>query len=112
MLVVTTDNVPGYEVDAIFGEVVGTTARPFNTFNEGVRQLIGGINPRMPDALAKWRQDAVAHMVEVARRLGANAVIGMRFDHRPVSAAWIEICAYGTAVRIRAMDGDAPFIAT
>ena len=88
MLVVTTEGIPGYEVRAVIGEVVGVTARAFNPFIEGVKSLNGRLNPQLVKLLAQIRQEAVAHMVEAARRRGANAVIGMRFDHRDVTNAW------------------------
>lgn len=98
MLVVTTDNLPGFEIKEVLGGVVGATARPLNVFAEGVKALTGGLNPEMPQALSRWREDAMARMAERAYHRGANAVIGMRFDHRQISASWTEICAYGTAV--------------
>jgi uncharacterized protein YbjQ (UPF0145 family) len=52
----------------------------------------------MAAALAHWREEAVARMTEAAERRGANAVVGMRFDHREITDYWAEICAYGTAV--------------
>jgi uncharacterized protein YbjQ (UPF0145 family) len=109
MLVVTTDTVPGYEVHEVIGEVLGVTARSHNPFLEGIKSLNRGkVNPAMERILAGSRQEAVARMVEAARRRGANAVVGMRFDHRPVSPVWNEICAYGTAVHVLAADGSAP----
>jgi len=103
MLVVTTDSVPGYEVHDVIGEVVGVTARSHNPFVEGIKSLNKGrLNPEMMKILAGSRQEAVADMIEAARRRGANAVVGMRFDHRTVSPVWTEICAYGTAVLVRA----------
>ena len=52
----------------------------------------------MLDHLIRVRELAVAHMLRVAYQRGANAVVGMRFDHRPISESWNEVCAYGTAV--------------
>jgi len=102
MLVVTTDSVPGYEVHDVIGEVVGVTARSHNPFVEGIKSLNKGrLNPEMMKILAGSRLEAVADMIEAARRKGANAVVGMRFDHRTVSPVWTEICAYGTAVLVR-----------
>jgi uncharacterized protein YbjQ (UPF0145 family) len=98
VLVATTDDLPGYHVREVLGEVVGTTARSHNPFREGVKSLQGGMNPRASEHLAQWREEAVQRMTEAARRRGANAVIGMRFDHRMISDYWSEICAYGTAV--------------
>lgn len=98
VLVVTTNDLPGFDVLEVLGEVFGTTARSQNSFIEGVKSLRGGANARAAEHLAHWREEAVDSMIEAARRRGANAVIGMRFDHRLVSDYWTEICAYGTAV--------------
>lgn len=100
MLAVTIDTLPGFEIRTVIGEVVGATVRPWNTYTEGVRTLSGATNPtpRMDRAVARHREEAIARMVERAYRLGANAVVGMRFDHRSISDGWNEICAYGTAV--------------
>ena len=105
MLVVTTDVIPGYEVRAVIGEVVGVTARTFNPFIEGVKSLNGRLNPQLVRMLAQIRQEAVAHMVEAAQRRGANAIVGMRFDHRAVTGSWNEVCAYGTAVLVASVAG-------
>jgi uncharacterized protein YbjQ (UPF0145 family) len=69
-----------------------------NTYSEGVKSLDGELNPRRADALIHWREQTVARMAAAARQIGANAVVGMRFDHRAISEEWAELCAYGTAV--------------
>ena len=104
MLVVTTESIAGFEVRAVMGEVVGVTARSYNPFVEGVKSLNGRLNPHLARMLAQIRQEAVAHMVEAATRRGANAIIGMRFDHRGVTSAWSEVCASGTAVVVETAD--------
>ena len=104
MLVVTTESIPGYEVRAVIGEVVGVTARTFNPYIEGVKSLNGRLNPQLVRLLTQIRQEAVAQMVEAASRRGANAIIGMRFDNRDVTPPWREICAYGTAVLVASVD--------
>jgi len=98
MLVVTTEAIPGYEIRQVKGEVVGVTAKTVNAYVENIRFLSGAGNPNLLNLLARVRQEAVERMAEAARLIGANAVVGMRFDHRPVTSAWNEICAYGTAV--------------
>ncbi|MBX7269914.1 YbjQ family protein [Micromonospora sp. Llam7] len=99
VLVVTTDQLPGYEIRQILGEVVSSMARTRNPYREGVKNLRGGAyDPMAPDNLTRWRTDSVARLGEEAQRLGANAVIGMRFDSRDCGEMWMEICAYGTAV--------------
>jgi uncharacterized protein YbjQ (UPF0145 family) len=98
MFAVTIENLPGYEVKEVIGEVLGVVARPKNAYVEGVKTLAGTGNPNVTDHLVRVREQAIAHMLRVAYQRGANAVVGMRFDHRPISESWNEVCAYGTAV--------------
>jgi uncharacterized protein YbjQ (UPF0145 family) len=99
VLVVTTDDLPGYQVHAVLGEVIVSLARTRNAFAEGVKSLRGGAyDPRAPQHLLRWRTEAVAELGRAARKRGANAVLGMRFDHRDTGTLWVEMCAYGTAV--------------
>jgi uncharacterized protein YbjQ (UPF0145 family) len=99
VLVVTTNELPGYEVRQVLGQVIGATARLRNPFMEGIRTLArGDFNPRASRHLAEWRNEVIAQMTEQARERGANAVVAMRFDHREISDVWGEMCAYGTAV--------------
>jgi uncharacterized protein YbjQ (UPF0145 family) len=98
VLVVTLNDLPGYHIRTVLGEVVGVTARPQNKFTEGVRSLDGSLSDAGEQYLIAGRREAVERMVFHARNQGANAVLAMRFDHRVVSSTWVEICAYGTAV--------------
>jgi uncharacterized protein YbjQ (UPF0145 family) len=98
VLVVTMNDLPGYHLRTILGEVVGVTARPQNKFTEGVRALDGNISAAGEQNLVAGRREAVERMVYHARNQGANAVLAMRFDHRVIDSTWVEICAYGTAV--------------
>jgi uncharacterized protein YbjQ (UPF0145 family) len=98
VLIVTTDVLPGYEIRAVLGGVMGIAARSRNPYQEGVKALSGPPNPDLGGTLARWRQEAIDRMTRDAVRRGANAIIGMRFDHREISSMWTEICAYGTAV--------------
>jgi uncharacterized protein YbjQ (UPF0145 family) len=100
MLVVTTEGIPGYTVQAVVGEVVGLITRTLNPYSGGVVSLSGVVNPDLCQMLKSFRQQAVDDMVESAHRLGANAVVAMRFDHRPITPSTHELCAYGTAVRV------------
>lgn len=101
MLVVTTDDLPGYQILRVLGEVIGATGRHRNPFADNVLTLKdGSANPRLSRHLERHRRAAVDDMVQQARKIGANAVVGMRFDHREISQAWGEMCAYGTAVLV------------
>jgi len=98
VLVVTMNDLPGYHIRSILGEVVGVTARPQNKFTEGVRSLGGDLSDSGEQFLVAGRREAVERMAFHARQQGANAILAMRFDHRVITSAWVEICAYGTAV--------------
>lgn len=102
MIVVTTETIPGRTIYQVIGEVMGVTARAMNAFMEGLKVINPpSLVPLAPSrSLATWRRDAIREMIAEATRLGADAIIGMKFDTRQVTASWSEICAYGTAVRL------------
>lgn len=94
----TTDDLPGYVIRAVLGEVVVSLARSINPFKEGTKSLRGGkSDPQGPEKLTKYRLEAITKLGEAASKKGANAVLGMRFDCRQVGPTHIEVCAYGTA---------------
>lgn len=101
MIIVTTNDIPGYRIDAVFGEVMGLTVRSrdvVSNFTAGLRSFVGGELPEITKALYDSRQDVMQRMVLEAERKGANAIVAMRFDTSSVGATWTEVCAYGTAV--------------
>jgi uncharacterized protein YbjQ (UPF0145 family) len=100
MLIVTTESIPGRRIGSVIGEVIGVTARQNNPFTEGLRQLDGQSIAQKAPSLLRWRWDAIGEMAAEASRLGADAIVGMKFDNRQITGAWSEICAYGTAVRL------------
>jgi uncharacterized protein YbjQ (UPF0145 family) len=107
VLVVTTEGLPGYEVTAVLGEVLGVLPCSRNPFAAGVSSPDGGASPEMTRVLVHTRARAVAQMVHAAEGRGANAIVGMRFDHRDVTDHWVELCAYGTAVVAAPLPGRA-----
>jgi uncharacterized protein YbjQ (UPF0145 family) len=100
VLVVTTDGLPGYEIRAVLGEVLGVTASSRNPFAAGFRSPNGGAGVEMAQILVQTRARAITQMIHAARLRGANAIVGMRFDNRDITGSWVEICAYGTAVLV------------
>ena len=103
VVVVTTDEIPGYRVSAILGTVVGVASHSSSPFGEGLKSIDTGKSvsaERRVEVMRKSREEAIDVLAWNARRLGANAVVAMRFDHRQVTDAWNEICAYGTAVQV------------
>ena len=104
MLIATTNEIAGHEIDEVYGEVFGLTVRSRNfgsQFGAGLKSLMGGELKGMTKALVDSREEVIKRMVEEAEAKGANAIVGMRFDTSEMSGTWTEICAYGTAVRIR-----------
>src|SRR5829696_9293829 len=95
--VVTMDAVPGRQIEEVLGEVIGVVARP-----RELRPDLRSGNPIDGYAamLTESRQEAVARLVEMAERAGANAVIGLRFDCSEITQSLSEVAAYGTAVRL------------
>ena len=103
MIVTTMNDIPGYEVDEVFGEVMGLTVRSRNIGSQlgaGLKSIVGGELKGMTKALTDSRQQVMERMVEEAEAKGANAIIAMRFDTSEMAGNWTEICAYGTAVRV------------
>ena len=103
MLITTTNDVPGYKVTSVLGEVMGLTVRSRNLgsqFGAAFKSLAGGELKGMTKNLQLSREEVIARMVQEAEALGGNAVVAMRFDSSDMGGNWTEICAYGTAVVI------------
>jgi uncharacterized protein YbjQ (UPF0145 family) len=104
MLIATTNELPGYVIEEVYGEVFGLTVRSRNIGSQigaGLKSLIGGELGGMTKMLAQGREEAIERLVAEAESKGANAVLAMRFDTSELGNTWTEICAYGTAVRAR-----------
>jgi uncharacterized protein YbjQ (UPF0145 family) len=104
VLISTMNDVPGHEVEEVLGEVFGLTVRSRNIGSQigaGLKSIVGGELKGMTKALAESRQQVIDRMVEEAEAKGANAILAMRFDTSELGGMWTEICAYGTAVKLR-----------
>lgn len=104
ILVVTTNDVPGYEVVEVYGEVFGVLVRSRNLLsNIGavLQSLVGGEIGAYTKLLSDSRIEAIERMRQAAAEKGANAVLMMRFDSGSIGNTMSEVAAYGTAVTIR-----------
>jgi uncharacterized protein YbjQ (UPF0145 family) len=104
MLISTMNDLPGYEVEEVLGEVFGLTVRSRNIgaqVGAGLKSLMGGELKGMTKMLAEGREHAVDRLTEEAEGKGANAIVAFRFDTSELGSTWTEICAYGTACRVR-----------
>ncbi len=104
MIISTTNELPGYQIEEVFGEVFGLTVRSRNVGSQigaSFKSLVGGELRGMTKLLEEGREHATQRLVEEAETKGANAIVAFRFDTSELGSTWTEICAYGTAVRAR-----------
>ena len=103
MIITTMNDIPGYDIEEVFGEVFGLTVRSRNIGSQigaSLKSIIGGELKGMTQALVDSREQVQQRMVEEAEKKGANAIIAMRFDTSEMGPNWTEICCYGTAVKV------------
>jgi uncharacterized protein YbjQ (UPF0145 family) len=103
MIISTMNDLPGYEVQEVLGEVFGLTVRSRNLGSQigaSLKSLAGGELKGMTKMLSEGREHATQRLVEEAEAKGADAILAFRFDTSELGTTWTEICAYGTAVRV------------
>ena len=103
-IVVSSNNVPGYEIVETKGFCYGLTVRSRGVGGQvgaGIRSMFGGEIKEYVKMMEESRDEAVYRMIDHARQMGANAVISVRYDSNEVSNVMQEILAYGTAVIVR-----------
>ena len=100
MLIVTTNDAPGYRVVKTLGLVRGITVRSRNAISDmvgGLQSMLGGRVETYVRLAETSRAEALQEMVEHAKAMGANAVIGMRYEANEIMEGVTEVLAYGTA---------------
>jgi uncharacterized protein YbjQ (UPF0145 family) len=110
VLIATTNDIPGYRIAQVHGDVFGLTVRARNYFsNLGAqfRTLAGGEVAGYTKLLVDSRKEARHRMWQEARALGANAVVAMRFDCNEIGDIMSEVVACGTAVTAEALEAAA-----
>jgi uncharacterized protein YbjQ (UPF0145 family) len=103
LLISTMNDIPGYQVTEVLGEVFGVTVRSRNIgsqFGAAFKSLAGGELKGMTKNLSDSRQQVIERMTQEAQARGADAVLAFRFDTSEMGGNWTEVCAYGTAVKI------------
>jgi len=105
MILVSTETVPGHEIEKPLGLVRGNTVRARHLGRDivaALRGLIGGEVNEYSDLMTEARNQALNRMIAHAEQQQADAVVGIRFITAQVGAGAAELVAYGTAVRLRA----------
>jgi uncharacterized protein YbjQ (UPF0145 family) len=103
VIIATTNDIPGFKVIEVYGEVFGLIVRSRNIFSNigaGLRTVVGGEVKGYTKMLASSRENAIARLRQEATDKGANAVLAMRFDSGDIGNLMSEVAAYGTAVKI------------
>jgi len=101
MILTTTENIPGRNYE-IIGLVSGNMIQSKNIgkdIGQGLKNIVGGELKTYTNMLNESRSIATKRMVEEAEKLGADAVVCMRYSSSTVAASAAEMLCYGTAVK-------------
>jgi len=104
MITSTIHEIAGKEIVEVLGLVRGNTIRARHVGKDimaGFKNIVGGEITDYTKMLAESREQALDRMVEEAKKLGADAVVGVRFSTSSVMQGAAELMAYGTAVKLR-----------
>lgn len=104
MITVTTETIPGREIDEALGIARGSTVRARNVGRDifaGLKNLVGGEIDEYTKLQAYAREQAMQRMEQDAQRMGADAIVNVRFTTAMIMQGAAEILAYGTAVKLK-----------
>jgi len=108
MILTNIETVPGMKITKQLGLVYGSTVRAKNAikdFGAGLKNMVGGELKSYTELLIEARKEAIARMEEQAKKLGANAIINIRFATSAITVGAAEVYAYGTAVLVKSIEG-------
>ena len=103
MTTVTTDTVAGYTITESLVTVIGNTIRARHLgkdISAGLRSLVGGEITEYTGMMAESREQALQRMLDRAKELNADAVVGIRFQTSMIMQGSAELLVYGTAVKL------------
>jgi len=106
VIVVTSDEIRGKKIVEVFGLVKGNTIRARHVGRDilaALRNVVGGEVTDYTKMIAESREQALDRMKAEAQKLGANAVVTLRFSTSSMMQGAAELLAYGTAVRVENM---------
>ncbi len=103
MIITTTETIPNKEITEVLGISRGSTVRARNMGRDilaGFKNLVGGEINEYTKLQAQSREQAMQRMTEDAQKLGADAIVNVRFSTSQIMQGASEILAYGTAVKL------------
>jgi uncharacterized protein YbjQ (UPF0145 family) len=101
-MVTTTDDLPGREIKEVLGVVFGSCVQMKHLGKDlraAGRNIIGGESKTYTELLEEARRTSMQRMIEDAKRIGADSVVGMRYATAQTMGGAAEIIAFGTAVK-------------
>ncbi len=104
MIITNIETVPGMNIVAQYGLVTGSTVRAKNAikdFGAGLKNMIGGELKSYTELLSDAREEALTRMKAQAQKLGANAIVNVRFATSSITVGAAEVYIYGTAVKVQ-----------
>ena len=104
MIITTTENIAGNTIDVHLGTVIGNTIRARHVGKDiqaAFRTIMGGEIKEYTSMMAESREQALLRMKDRAKELGADAVVGVRFQTSMILSGTAELLVYGTAVRFK-----------
>lgn len=104
MIIVTTDNIVGKSINKTLGIVKGQVVQTKHVGSDiaaGFKTLVGGEVKGYTDMLNRAREIATERMVKEAEKMGADAIVGVRYGSSTVMGGASEMLAYGTAVKLK-----------
>ena len=102
MILTTTENIPGKQIDEILGLVQGSTVRAKHVGKDilaGLKNIVGGELTGYTQLLDEARAVAMERLESQAKGMGANAIVNIRLSTATITQGAAEILAYGTAVK-------------
>jgi uncharacterized protein YbjQ (UPF0145 family) len=105
------ESLPGQQIIRELGVVSGSTVRSKHVGKDlfaGFKNLVGGELTAYTELLQESREQAVSRMVDEAEKLGATAVLGVRFSTSNIAQGAAELFVYGTAVVTEPLGSSAP----
>ncbi len=103
MIITTTPSIEGKPIKQYYGLVCGEAIMGANVVRDifaSITDIVGGRSGAYEDKLARAREIAVEEMTEQAKRMGANAVVGVDLDYEVIREGMLMVTASGTAVNI------------
>ena len=103
MIMTNIESIPGRKIVALCGMVSGSTVRAKHAFKDmgaSIRNFVGGEIKGYTELMEESRREATARMEAQARKIGANAIINVRYATSAITVGAAEVYAYGTAVKV------------